>query len=498
MKTGKAIFKALVFLSLVLTLAVPAFAASGIQISDYAGSGETGYRDGPRLQANFSQPYGMAFDKDGNLIIADSYNNRIRMVKGDDVITVAGFSNKKDSFGLPLGGMLDGDALKARFNKPRAVAVDSKGNIFVADSGNHSIRKISGDKVYTFAGSGKSGYRDETGVKAQFNTPCGIAIDKDDNVYVADSLNNVIRKITPKGVVTTFAGKQSDAGGYKDGPAAEALFNEPSGIEVDKGGEFYVLDGGNQLLRKIGKDNKVTTVAGSQGALIEGTSYYSGGFKDGSSAMFNFPKGLDIADDGTIFIADTWNHRIRALTTSGEVVTIAGNGTPGRRDGNLSDAELNGPASVRYRSGKLYISDMWNNCIRTMPVSLNSLIRIPSKEEMVQGISFGTSYKDIQVFVDKKKVNFPDLKPYIDGTGRTMLPLRFICEAWGAKVDWNPKDGKVGVTRGGKTVTFKYDDKTVAIRNDRTVIKTRDLAESLDFYVLWAPEYNAVLISTGQ
>lgn len=430
----------LITVALLLLLFSATALAAGISITDYAGSGETGYQDGAKLSAKFSQPYGIVLDKDGGLIVVDSYNNRIRKVKDDQVTTIAGFTDKTDTCGLPRGGFADGNALKAKFNKPRDAAIDSKGNIFITDTGNNAVRKIANGKVYTFAGTGKAGYKDGKGTVAQFNSPSDIAIDK-------------------KGV-------------------------------------FYILDSGNQMIRKI--DNyKVSTIAGMKADKIAGTNYMQGGFKDGADSRFNFPKGIDVTEDGTIFVPDTWNHRIRAIKPSGEVITVAGNGTPGRKDGTLAESMLNGPVDVLYNSGAIYISDTWNNCIRTMPVTIGNLIRIVDKNELIKGISFLPADDKIQVWVDKKNIAFPDVAPYLN-SGKTVVPLRFICEAWGAQVDWNEASKQVEITKGGFHTNFSYDSKIVFNKDGRTMIQLRDLSESMGFYVVWVPEHRAVVISTDK
>ncbi|MCX7711694.1 MAG: stalk domain-containing protein, partial [Clostridia bacterium] len=479
-------------LIIVLLVSTTAFAESST-VNDYVGSGKPGANNAPRLSSTFYFPYSIAWDKDGGMIVVDTYNNLIRKVKDDMVSTIAGLSDKKDTTGLPLGGLVDDDAAKAMFNKPRYAVVDSKGNIFVSDTGNHAIRKISGGKVYTFAGSGKAGYADGTGIKAQLNSPCGIAIDKADNLYVADSLNHVIRKITPTGVVATFAGKQSTDGGFKDGAFSEALFTEPSGIAVDKSGALYVLDSGNQLVRKIDQ-GAVTTYAGTKGELIAGTAYAQGGFMDGAAAKFNFPKGIDIAEDGTLFIADTWNHAIRAIKPNKEVITIAGAGTPGKRDGTLLGAMFNSPTDVKYKSGNLYIADMWNNSIRMIPLQLGNLPSINDKSKLLEGIQFNPKSNAIQVWVDKKQTLFPDVQPYV-ANGKTFVPLRFICESWGAQVQWEAEKNQVVVTKGKVSKVFKLNGESIVLKGDRTMIHIRALAEGMGFYVQWVDEHSAVVIS---
>lgn len=465
-------------------------------ITNYVGTGDMGYKEGKTMEANLNQPYGLAMDTDGGLIIADSYNNRIRKVKDGNVITLAGFSDKVGTNGFPAGGAADGEALKAKFNHPRGVAVDSKGSIFVSDTGNNMIRKISGGKVVTFSGSNKgAGYADGTGSKVQFNTPSGMAIDMDDNIYVADTLNHVIRKITSKGVVTTYTGKNAAIGGFKDGPIADALFNEPSDVKIDKNGIIYVLDCGNQLVRKIEND-QVTTYAGVRESVAADTGYAAGGFLDGQSskAKFNFPKAMDIAEDGTIFIADTWNHRIRAIQANGSVTTVAGTGVPGKKDDPLPQTMFNGPMGMLYNSGALYISDTWNQCVRAMKIDLKKISNTMDRSELIKGIKFVAKNKNIQVWMDKKNVVFNNEKPYSDKS-KTYLPLRTVFEKWGAKVNYL-RNGQVEIIKGSfyKILTPKIDP--IFMKNKRMMIDTKTFAEITGFRVEIIPEYNAVVIST--
>lgn len=489
--------------SLIITLISTALLLSGTdafalsaELADYAGGLEAGYKDGQPAKALFNQPYGLAFDNEGSLIVADSINNRIRKVKGDTVTTIAGFSDRKDNFGRPLGGLVDADVEKAMFDKPRYVLVDSRGAIFVSDTGNHAVRKIIDGKVYTVAGNGTSGYADGKGKIAKLNTPGGLAIDKDNNLYFVDSLNHVIRKISPSAEeVTTFAGVPGKDG-YADGTVAEALFNEPTDIAMDKEGSIYVLDSGNQLVRKI-YGGKVTTVTGTMGEKVKDTNYIKGGFADGDKARFNFPKGLAVADDGTLFIADSWNHRIRAVRPSGNVITIAGTGVAGKQNGSISEAMLNGPVDLAYRAGTLYISDMWNNSIRSVPVSVGSLRRVIPRDILINGITFDAVSEKIPVWVDKGKVEFPDVEPYVDD-GRIYVPLRFICEHWGAQVAWNEAARQVEITKGSFKRTFTVNQGPIKIKDDRTVIHIRYLAEEMGFYVDWIDEFKAVVISTAE
>lgn len=484
---------ALIFaLALLLLLPLTSIADSG-NMESYAGGSQAGYGDGHRLEAQFNNPYGLALDRDNSLLIADSFNHRIRKVVGEQVITLAGYSDSYDKFGLPQGCFLDGTALEARFNNPRDLVVDSKGSIFVADTNNHVIRKISNGKVSTFAGTGSPGYKDGVGPQAQFNFPSGLAIDKADNLYVADTINNLIRVVTPQGVVATFAGKYSSTGGFLDGAKEKALFNEPSDLVFGPQGGLFVLDAGNQLVRKIDRD-QVQTFAGKRAGVIPGTNYYQGGFQDGplQEARFNFPKGITVTEDGTFLIADTYNHRIRAIINQDKVITVAGTGIPGDFNGSVIEAQLNGPVGVLYAVDNLYISDIWNNAIRKVPLELAVIEEIGELTGLLEGIKLEPS-ENIQVFVDKKAIVFFDVNPFIEN-GKTMVPLRQICEEWGARVDWSQDEQTVTVSKGNWQKSLNYVNDPLVLHNQRTMVHIRFLAESMGFRVEWLPQYKAVLI----
>jgi hypothetical protein len=475
----------LVLLVLVLAFASPAYALEP-QLGIFSGTGEPGASDGERAEASFFAPYGLARDAAGNLLVADSYNNLIRLARdGKSIETIAGTSEDADSFGFPLGGLLDGDGAKARFARPRGLAVNSKGEIFVADTNNHVVRKITGGSVVTFAGNGRPGFHDGTAPQAQFNSPSDIAIDQEDNLYVADILNNAIRKITPRGQVTLFAGSSGGKQGYRDGNVQEALFNEPSALDMDANGVLYILDCGNQLLRKIDQ-GMVETVAGTRGTLISETQYHKGDYRNGPgpAAAFNFPKGLDVTEEGVIFIADTWNNRVRALTPEGRVVTVVGTGISGKKGGSIYTAELGSPVDVLYSDKKLYITDAENHLIWQLPVDPENLTERPD---------FDLTEKSVQIFFRGEKLSYQEegQNPYITN-GKTMIPLRLVAEKLGAEVDYRQQSVKV--TKGNWQKEFTYNSDTLVLKNGITMIHLRYFAESFGLNVDWVADYNAVVI----
>lgn len=282
-------------------------------VSTLAGTaGLSGNADGNGTAARFKSPSGLAVDSSGNLYVADTLNNTIRKITAaGDVTTVAGTAG--------IAGTTDGTGAAARFNAPQALAVTAT-YLFIADTGNHTIRRLtlSSNAVTTFAGSGgKAGSVDGTGTAARLNFPCGIVADSQNRVWVADSGNNTIRAITSTGAVTTLAGLPGSAGAA-DGTGTAARFNEPSGIALfsTQGvADLYVLDTENHSLRKVTTAGEVTTLAG-----LPGTAGSSDGIA--SAARFRLPSGLAINAAGTAAIADTANHTLRVgLLPIGPAIT---------------------------------------------------------------------------------------------------------------------------------------------------------------------------------
>ena len=302
-------------------------------------------------------------------------------------------------------GKADGTNSSARFNSPYGLAVDGAGNIFVADHDNNAIRKITpvGTNwvVTTIAGVlGQQGSTDGTNSKARFFFPDGVAVDTNGTLFVADSANNTIRKITPQGtnwVVRTLAGNTA-GGGYADGTNNQASFFEPTGIAVDNAGNLFVTDFSYSLIRRIapvGTNWVVSTIAGAPrpGSSVDGTN---------SQARFANPRGIVVDSSGTIFVGDYFNFTIRKITPVGTnwvVTTIAGlAGQAGTADGTNSDARFNAPQGVALDSaGNLYVADSnfqstnANNLIRKLsPQGTNWVVTTLGGAATVYGSADGT------------------------------------------------------------------------------------------------------------
>ncbi|RFZ95865.1 hypothetical protein D0C36_09005 [Mucilaginibacter conchicola] len=309
-------------------------------VSTFAGSAE-GNADGTGTAALFNHPFGTARDAAGNLYVSDSYNCTIRKITADGVVTtIAGTG------GL---GSADGTGTAASFYSPAGLAVDANGNIFVADMGNSLIRKITpAGVVTTFAGSGNTGYQDGTGTAASFSAPTGIAIAANGVLYVSDSGTGLIRRITPAGVVTTIAGNRVAA--YKNASGTDASFNKPAGIAVDATGNIYVAEPANKAIRKINLDNVVTTFAGGLDSL---------------SMPFGAPQALSVDANNNIFVADGAG-RVLKINKDHILTVMAGkSAATGNTDGEGSAATFNYPKGiVADNSGNVFVTDFNNSRIR--------------------------------------------------------------------------------------------------------------------------------------
>jgi len=318
-------------------------------IITFAGQpGIKGYTNGPALQAQFRLPNNVALDPAGNVYVADTANDVIRKITPAGVVsTIAGMFHSR--------GSADGSGTNAHFWAPFGIALDPAGDIFVADTGNNTIRKISpAGVVSTIAGlAGQAGTNDGVGSLARFRNPWGVAADNAGNVYVADMSNDTIRKITPADHVYTIAG-QAGMSGDADGFGTGARFNNPFGIAVDSAGNVYVSDTANNDIRKITVGHVVTTLAG-----LPGNAGNTDG--SGSDARFWSPQGLAVDSAGNIYVADTGNNAIRKITPMGVVTTL-----PVSTDKTLL---LNGPGGVAVDgNGNVYVADTNNHCIRKITV----------------------------------------------------------------------------------------------------------------------------------
>lgn len=297
-----------------------------------AGRLSPGHADGPA--ASFFSPHGVAVDAAGTVFVADTHNHRIRTISPAGVVSVLAGSTK---------GYSEGTGAAAHFNAPTGLAVDSEGTVYVADTGNERIRKISPAGVVTTLAGGKQGFADGIGPAATFHSPYAVAVDVDGAVYVADAGNNRICRIAPDGAVVTLVGSLKG-------------LNHPTGLAVDAAGAVYVADSGNNRICKVTADGNVSTWAGSTSGFADGP---------GEAARFNHPVSVAVDDAGTVYVGEQGNNRVRVISPAGMVSTVAGSGIATFADGTGPQASFSLPVGIALdASGTLYVADMGNNSIR--------------------------------------------------------------------------------------------------------------------------------------
>jgi len=366
--------------------------SSAVKIADgtivtVAGTGTYGHSGdgGVAVAAKLWAPRGMAFDKSGNVYIAETCGNCIRKVDTHGVITTV--SGNGDA-----GYTGDGGAAKsAKLNGPSAIAFDKAGNLYIADMNNYRVRKIDGKGIITtVAGTGMSGYVGDGGAatKAKLWGPCGLAVDSAGNIFVAEKFNNCIRKIDGKGIITTIAGNGT-AGFSGDGGAAKvSKLNGPEGIAMSLSGTLYIADTKNFRIRKVDAQGIIATVAGS------GIAGFTGDSGAAKSAQLNLPVSIASDSGGNLYFADRGNQRIRKVDSHGIITTVVGSGEPGSSgDGGASiTAKLNDPEYLAISSvGDLYISDSDNQRIREVrnisSVGVDSNLQNPTKSYVISTIA---------------------------------------------------------------------------------------------------------------
>jgi len=340
-------------------------------VTTYSGKATAGFADGPSTEAKLLLPQFISGDGKGNFYIGDYGNNRIRKLSKDGQVTTVVGGDPVDATTDPKANFQDGPAKAAKVLGPTSVAVAADGTLYFTDRENNAIRKIDpAGIVTTVAGTGDAGYQDGPGNQAKFNRPRYLQFGPDGALYVSDTYNHRIRKVAPDGTVTTVAGSgtSGDAGGgYKDGPAATALFSFPQGLAIAPDGTIYVADIGNQMVRKIDPQGNVTTLAGNP--PLDSNNQPTGGFMDGpgTEAQFNNPGAILIQSDGSLLVTDRANNRIRKVTPDGTVSTVAGLFDSGLWDGPVSIARLDGPFGLAFDSdGSVLIAEENNNRVRRL------------------------------------------------------------------------------------------------------------------------------------
>lgn len=454
------------------------------KVSNYAGSGAYDDWDGAASEASFRMPQGIAVLQDGSVLVADTQNHLIRQVKNGKVSTYAGLVLDEDNV-TPEGAWQDGAKEDAVFNGPSGIDIDKDGNIYIADTDNHRIRKISKNgMVTTVAGDGIIGDENGTGAGARFYHPQGVAVGADGMLYVADTLNHLIRQITPDGQVTTLntpsnrvveveAGYVVPAGDYADGELAASKFNEPTSIAIDHKGNLYVSDTGNHVIRYIDlAKGTVVTVAGlstgKKPVYVNGSLYAEGGYADGASseARFLFPKGIAVTKENGLVIADSLNHTIRYLV-DGYVSTIAGSPAQlGQLDGINGHNLLHNPTDVAVLpSGGLLIADSYNNKIREL-----EYYRLPSNL---------SRNEQVKVVVDDSVISL-DVQPEVV-KGHTMVPVRALSERMGYQVEVTDNQRTIELAKGELSIKLQLGSEVISIRNTAADTKEQRRIEAAPY-----------------
>jgi hypothetical protein len=349
-------------LALAIAVCAPAM-LSAQTINTFAGKAGTGsYKgDGGLATAGaLNKPASVAVDKQGNVFIADFYNNVVRKVSPAGIITTIAGNNTEGYCGD------GGPATAAKLHGPWGVAADEAGNVYFTDKENHAVRKVNTSGIITtIAGKGKPGYWGDNGpaTAALLNHPLGLAVDNAGNIYVADNSNTAVRKINAAGTISTFAGNHKAGYSGDGGPATAASFKNIRYVACDANGNIFISDTWNSVIRKVNPAGIVSTFAGNH------TMKYSGDGGQATAAGIYFPVGITVAADGSLYIADNHNHVIRRVGSDGLISTVVGNGTRGYSgDGGPATAsQMANPTSIAIdATGKLYIAEFVHNLIRVV------------------------------------------------------------------------------------------------------------------------------------
>ena len=352
----RSVLAARVALTLMAAITLPNAIFAQESVRTLAGSPQIpGAVNATGTQARFNDPAGVVVAADGTIFVADSQNHVIRRIATNGLVTtLAGL--------LAQSGTNDASGTAARFDSPSGLAFAPDGSLVVTDTGNHTLRRVTiAGVVTTLAGSaGSPDFADGVGVAVRFNAPLGLAVATNGIIFVADSGNHVIRRVEPDGTVTTFAGS-GEVWGWRDGAGTNALFYSPIGVALDASGQLFVADANNHVIRRITTNGVVTTFAGTPGV---------DGAVDGAAARARFGKPAELTFDahGNLFVADALLHTIRKVTPAGFVSTVAGAvGVDGAADGANGVARFFSPYGLAVAPrGQLVVTDTYNQTVREL------------------------------------------------------------------------------------------------------------------------------------
>ena len=331
--------------------------SSGDSIHSVAGTGVAAFSgdNGPAIGAAVARPFAMAADGSGNILIADADNHRVRRIDTHGIISTVAGNGEQGYFGD------NGPATSASLDTPTAVAVDSSGNIYIADSGNHRVRVVSNGTITTLAGNGVAGLSGdgEKATSASLHRPRGVAVDNTGRVYIADTKNHVIR-IVSGGIISTIAGSAEQGFWGDNGAATSAALDTPTSVAVDAFLNVYIADSNNNRIRKL-SGGTITTFAGN------GLAGFSGDGGPATAAAIAFPLGVAVDNSGAILIADSNNHVIRQVNAAGIISTVTANGEQGffGDNGLAVAASLDTPSSVLPLNGAIFVADKNNQRVRS-------------------------------------------------------------------------------------------------------------------------------------
>ncbi len=338
---------------------------NGLKVENYIGNGKIGFKNGTYDESTFTMISDIDLIGNHEILITDSYANQLRIAHDNEVETVVGIQEVYDFAGLPIGGYVDGEVDNAVLNKPNKTLVYDDNLIIFTEEDSNVIRgyDVKEKKVFTIAGDIESGYKNGSNADAMFNKPTGIARDSQGNIYIADTLNNVIRKIDTKYNVTLYAGSPESYGNVV-GDLKTAKFNEPTDLFIVDD-VLYICDSGNNMIKKI-ENNNVEIVGGVDTYINEETQTQVGGDRDGdiSVAQFNYPTGLYVVDD-VVYVADSENNKIKTIK-NGVVTTIAGSGNSGNQLGDALQSTFDYPSAVIVNDGKVYVADKNNHTVKVI------------------------------------------------------------------------------------------------------------------------------------
>ncbi|MCL2357164.1 MAG: hypothetical protein FWC70_08410 [Defluviitaleaceae bacterium] len=443
-------------------------------------------------------PVGIALTGD-YIVVADSMCDRVQFLAVDESRRESRRVGRHGRYGLSYyesGAFVDGRAENAMFMKPSGVFVTPDNYIIVSDTGNHAIRKIRGNFVITIAGNGTSGFADGAEGDAMFAGPRAAVMCAAGYIYVADTMNHVIRRISPFGGVELFAGSPGESG-FSDGALRDAKFFEPSGLYITNDGRLYVADSANHSIRVI-ENGEVRTVAGKPGAPIRFSNYTEGGHLDGANdeALFNFPRDIALLPDGSILVADSLNHSVRLITPDG-TRTLLGGGQAGQFYYSAENLRITRPEGIATNGETLFISDSVNNRVLAVPLTERVLAGRPSREKMLAetGLTVNSRFAfrgDIRIFFGNRRIDMGRVQPWIGGDS-IFIPVRPFLEALGAQVYLDERTGRLYVMIAD-TVTILDLDRDYFILRGVMVTTLDEMTRLFPYTAEWFPALSLIAL----